>query len=797
MRLRIVPALMPALAVLALAMTGAVADPGEPEDGPARSGTHPDEVDAASSPTMVGNAREDTPDVVSRAAGLGEKAESVAPEDSDAGMPGERHDDIVEPILEGVPSKKVSTDGADLVGVIWDLGQTPDRVEIRALSAEGWGDWTHAPAAESEESETVGTDPFWIGDAIEVEVRAIDGDHTATDHLRVELIDTEAVAADDTTAAEAESTEGSDVVAEDDGTAVASASGTGSGVASAGVPVLRPTTSGAGFSRAAPSTSVPGTSAPVIISRAGWGANESWRGGSASYAGETEAAVLHHTAGSNSYTRSQSASIVRGIYSYHTRTLGWNDIGYNVLVDKYGQIFEGRAGGLHRNVIGAHALGSNTGTFGVSIMGNHSNAVPSSSAQNAVVRIVAWKLGSSYIFDVNDRVTVDNKAQLRLFGHRDARQGATACPGARAYALMPDLRSRVQEALGGYRTASHHRWVDAGGRSVLGAVVESEAVVDGQRTTRYSSGMEIVHSNEGAVITDPTLDLSFDRIGGSDRYEVSANASQKAFPRGAAHVMIASGELYSDALASAPMAARVGGPLLLVRENVIPSSVLAELRRLSPDRITIAGGAPTVSAQVERQLSSVTGATVDRVGGKDRYEVSAGMVQDGKPIFVASGELYSDALSAGSAAALTGGSVVLTQKNSLPAPVAAAIARNKNQNVYIVGGTPTVTEKVEREIRDLGVAPLRVGGKDRYAVSANLIDTVKPGGSKTVYVASGMVFSDALSAVSIASVSSSPVMLALPQTMLIDTRLYLREGPTSRAVLVGGEPTLYRSITLG
>ena len=70
-------------------------------------------------------------------------------------------------------------------------------------------------------------------------------------------------------------------------------------------------------------------------------------------------AVVHHTAGSNSYTAAQSAAIVRAIELYHVKGNGWNDIGYNFLVDKYGQVFEGRIGGIERNVVGAHAEGFN------------------------------------------------------------------------------------------------------------------------------------------------------------------------------------------------------------------------------------------------------------------------------------------------------------------------------------------------------------------------------------------------------------------------------------------------------
>ena len=108
-------------------------------------------------------------------------------------------------------------------------------------------------------------------------------------------------------------------------------------------------------------TSIAGS--PLILSRASWGADERIRRRrKPDYADSVRFAVVHHTAGSNSYTRAQSASIVRGIERYHVLANGWDDIGYNFLVDKYGQIFEGRWGGVDKNVVGAHAQGFNNGS---------------------------------------------------------------------------------------------------------------------------------------------------------------------------------------------------------------------------------------------------------------------------------------------------------------------------------------------------------------------------------------------------------------------------------------------------
>ena len=132
--------------------------------------------------------------------------------------------------------------------------------------------------------------------------------------------------------------------------------------------------------------------APPIITRAGWHADESIRRAAPYYADSVHFAIVHHTAGSNSYTKAQSASIVRAIELYHVQGNGWNDIGYNFLVDKYGQIFEGRYGGMTRPVIGAHAEGFNTGSVGIALIGDYSSTSITPAARAALVSLIAWRL---------------------------------------------------------------------------------------------------------------------------------------------------------------------------------------------------------------------------------------------------------------------------------------------------------------------------------------------------------------------------------------------------------------------
>jgi hypothetical protein len=190
---------------------------------------------------------------------------------------------------------------------------------------------------------------------------------------------------------------------------------------------------------------------PLILSRASWGADEHIRRGRPDYADAVRFAVVHHTAGSNSYTRAQSASIVRGIERYHVLANGWDDIGYNFLVDKYGQIFEGRWGGVDRNVVGAHAQGFNQGSSGVALIGNYDSASATPAARAALVRLLAWRLDVAHVDPLssfewrstgNPKFPAGRAITLRtISGHRDT--GYTTCPGSQLYAELPALAQSV------------------------------------------------------------------------------------------------------------------------------------------------------------------------------------------------------------------------------------------------------------------------------------------------------------------------------------------------------------------
>lgn len=188
---------------------------------------------------------------------------------------------------------------------------------------------------------------------------------------------------------------------------------------------------------------------PPIHTRADWGADESLVSGSPTYA-QVQGAVIHHTAGQNSYSPEQVPQLLRGILSYHTKGLGWSDIGYNVIVDKYGRAWEGRRGGLAQAVQGAHAIGINHHTFGVSLMGTYSNTQPSSAAIDTISRVIAWKFAIHGVPTHGSTTTSSGKVVAAISGHRDS--SATTCPGDALYAYLGTIRSRVNTYRSQYLT---------------------------------------------------------------------------------------------------------------------------------------------------------------------------------------------------------------------------------------------------------------------------------------------------------------------------------------------------------
>ncbi len=190
-------------------------------------------------------------------------------------------------------------------------------------------------------------------------------------------------------------------------------------------------------------------SAPAILTRTQWGARPPSI--APTVAADLKLAVVHHSVNANTYTREDVPAMLRGIQRYHMDVQGWNDIAYNFAVDRFGRIWEARAGGVTRDVIGGHAQGFNTYSTGIMVLGDFTSAEPSQAAVNAVSDVIGWRFarhqvdvrGSTQFASLGGpRYESGTVVQLpRIVGHRDV--GQTGCPGSRLYARLAEIRVRA------------------------------------------------------------------------------------------------------------------------------------------------------------------------------------------------------------------------------------------------------------------------------------------------------------------------------------------------------------------
>lgn len=321
-------------------------------------------------------------------------------------------------------SRRMSTTPFSMLAVTW-RGSEP-AVTVRVRRTGGWSRWiqldtlTDLPKQGGPEGNgRRGTELRWVGRADGVQVRTQGGGQ----QVRLELINPGRLRTDRT---------------------------------STPVPAQRATTPATTRGRA--STRAAAAPRPALRTRRDWGANNDWRNGTPRYEKQIVQVHIHHTASSNNYTRSQVPGIIRGMYRYHTKSLGWFDIGYNFLVDKFGRTWVGRSGGVWKRVRGAHTLGFNHNSTGFAVIGNFTNRSVPAEVITALSRLGAWKLdkdgrpASGYVYRTSqgsDRYRKGVRVKLaRVDGHRDTNE--TACPGTKLYAQLPELRQRMQRRIDRY-----------------------------------------------------------------------------------------------------------------------------------------------------------------------------------------------------------------------------------------------------------------------------------------------------------------------------------------------------------
>jgi putative cell wall-binding protein len=349
-----------------------------------------------------------------------------------------------------------------------------------------------------------------------------------------------------------------------------------------------------------------------------------------------------------------------------------------------------------------------------------------------------------------------------------------------------DRDHRASLAAGTSTTVSAGRWrVEVGAITGSGATVTVTATAAG---TTATPGTGFTGTATAPPRTAPRTAVA--RHDGASRYETAVAISAASHPAGARAVVVASGEAFPDALAAGPAAARGGGPLLLVpRSGEVPAAVVAELRRLAPAAITLAGGPSAVDAGVEAQLAAV--APVTRVAGEDRFDTAARLATTsaaGSTVFLASGATHADAVAGAALAARTGGSVLLATRDGLPPATAAALAALAPAQVVVLGGTASLGSAVDDGVRAAapGAQVQRRAGQDRYDTASLVAEAGYPDGAGTVYLALGDAFPDALAGGPAAGASGSPLLLTRGACVPAVTLERLAALGAERVVILGG-----------
>ncbi len=322
--------------------------------------------------------------------------------------------------------------------------------------------------------------------------------------------------------------------------------------------------------------------------------------------------------------------------------------------------------------------------------------------------------------------------------------------------------------------------------------------------TEYGVVVDGVTSRDGDVlsetITFSTIE-SLGRFGGQDRYETAVQACQDAF-EGAESVVLATGEAFPDALAASGLAGVLKAPVLITRSTSLVPAVRDEIMRLGATKVYLIGGTGALSAAVASQVDAIPGVSIERIGGRDRYETAAavaakvvaldGLGYDGQ-VFLVRGDDFADAVSVSAYAYAQRMPVLLTKPQALPAATRNALVALHVADAWVAGGTGAVSAQVVSQVEDAvpGLDTHRMSGADRYATAVAIAEMLTSHGWASwtnVGITTGTGFADSLCG-GVATGRRGGVMLMTARTALSPaTRgaLEANAGVIRRVTVYGG-----------
>ncbi|WP_164520710.1 RICIN domain-containing protein [Bifidobacterium callimiconis] len=482
--------------------------------------------------------------------------------------------------------------GLATVGVTWkqqdmtDTAKAP-KLELRYFKDNAWSEWQTLPSVDDDLGKMGSSPAYYVGLATEAEARLTPVDGQTITEAKFITVDpgysaegTAKTSADTSANTNSSNVNNGDKSA-DSAAAVVSSSATESATTvdnaensvdsnTASATAQLQTTEAASAASTSATTPSVRTAADAITSAGRIHTREEWwqsgnpaRQWKPDNSGHWQGAVVHHTyQPANNYTQAEVPALINGIYVYHNTSNGWGDIGYNLLVDKYGGIWEGRDEGVDNQVvpaseaIGAHSRGFNSATFGVVVLGDFTTQAPSEAAINSVSAAIAWEFNALGITNAKD--TFEYKGtQPRITGHGDKSHQSdsannTACPGQKMWDRMDDIRNKVQkllvpqiDTLAKVTIPDGVYYINAKSRDSAGLDVPDYSTADGTQLQLYSYNnstaqrFKFAKQSDGSyVITNVNSGKALDVANGSasngakvQQFTPNGSAAQRWFIR--------------------------------------------------------------------------------------------------------------------------------------------------------------------------------------------------------------------------------------------------------------------------
>lgn len=283
-----------------------------------------------------------------------------------------------------------------------------------------------------------------------------------------------------------------------------------------------------------------------------------------------------------------------------------------------------------------------------------------------------------------------------------------------------------------------------------------------------------------------------ERRAGADRFDVAVNISKEGWPDSADTVILTNYLAFADALSAAPLAYYKNAPILLTNKEQLTEATKTEIRRLSPKQVIIIGSEGSISNQVVSGLRDINVLNVRRIGGSDRFAVSAAIASelpDSSKVVVADGTNFPDALSIAPYAARNGYPILLTRPVSLPENIKKALLARSPGSSIVAGGTASVSTEVTNQLP----SPVRIGGEDRYEVAANAIRQLNLDTSKG-FLATGLTFADSLTGSVLAAKQNAPLLLTHSNFLPAPTKNIIIDKTITNFTVLGGPTSVPQKV---